>query len=291
MDLVKNYALKSAYDLIYIKVENQVGLPMARNIGIKYSNHKFIGFLDDDCFPVRKDLIYRAYKWLDLKNQNIVAVGGPVYKNSYKPNFIKSRIKSNSTFFKIKNVFRLILEIIDTLCYKREKLTFVKSLVGCSFFFKKSFVMKCGGFDPNFDDNFIREDTDICMKMEKFGLLLSDPKMPVNHKNVKYGGCRVNPCEYYTNVLSNTILLTLKHKKIIVTVLINSFVIFLLFFKTFIKGIDNNQQKIKRIFLLKSVLKGLPLGFIKYYSSKKESLYQKLILKSKKVKILSWKSI
>jgi len=221
------------YNLKYIKCERPVGLPKARNIGIKNSNFDMIGFLDDDCLPIRNDLILRASKWLESRNLNIMGVGGPIYVRSTKPN-------------------------------KKYILSYVNTLPGGNCFFKKKFVEKCGGFDSIFDGNYFREDTDLCLKIKKYGKLIFDPKMPVNHLLYRNGGCRRNINQFYLNFFSNTILLILKHKNIIFEIVVGFYYHFPNFIRYLIQGFDEDFYIIKRFKLIKSLIRGIILGFKKY---------------------------
>ncbi len=222
-------------------MKKRVGLPSARNVGIKYSNYDLIGFLDDDCIPINIDLFERAMRWLFLRNLNIIGVGGPVYLRSNGPPA------------------------------KAQKLKFVNTIPGGNCFYKKDFVERSGGFDPTFDGNAIREESDCCLKLKQYGLLVIDPLMPINHLHINYGGCRVNTYQYYLDVFSNTILLALRHRKIPIEVLINTLNHMYNFLKIVITGIDNNHKAIKRWTLLGSFFYGVFYGFKKYLLPRKRT--------------------
>jgi len=87
--------------------------------------------------------------------------------------------------------------------------------------------------------------------------------MPVNHIWVKYAGCRRKVDEYYSNILSNTIFLIMKHKRIPIEVILDTFFDIIGLFKVFFTGFDNDGYKIKRVNFLKSIFKGLSIGFKK----------------------------
>lgn len=285
-ELFNNLDINLNYDLTYIRLKNQSGLPSARNIGIKYSNFNTIGFLDDDCIPIRDDLLNRGYRWLNVNSSNIIGVGGAIYFRSNK-----SHLELNSINFKKKIKFHQIYKFIKNkilLFYEAPfKLKYVNFLHGGNFFFKKEFIKLCNGFDLKFDGNFFHEDTDICMSLRKYGKLILDPKMPVNHLGINFGGCRRDLVNYYFNFISNTILLLLKHKKITVEIFLTSIINIFGFLKRFASSKDTSQYfipnyDIKRINLLKSVFNGFIMGFIKYFSQKKEMVleYSISILKS-----------
>ena len=268
--MVENVASNLHYDLIYVRVKNQVGLPGARNVGLLHSSYKIVGFIDDDCFPIRNDFLERAYKWLSLKKYNIIGVGGPIYVRSNEPRFVRSKMKGFKSLFKIKQLLRLFLEILETQNYKLQKLVFVNRIQGGNCFFNKDILELCGGFDQRFDGNYYREDTDVSMSIKKYGMLVSDPRMPVNHIWVKYAGCRRKADEFYSNILSNTIFLIMKHKRIPIEVILDTFFDISGLFKIFFTGFDNDGYKIKRVNFLKSVFKGLSLGFKKDFFPRKK---------------------
>jgi len=230
---------KLKYQLKYIRLIRHIGLPSARNVGIRNSNYKIIGFLDDDCIPIRDDLFTVAYKWLSLKNPKIVGVGGPAYIRSNTPD-------------------------------KKYKLGFVNTLPGGNSFFIKEYIDKVGGYDPNFDGNYFREDTDICMSLKKYGKLLFNPKMPVNHLLVTFGGCRKDFYYFYSNLISNTILLTLKHRKIYIETIMDSYYHLKNFFKILIKNGSKDIFPIKIIYVLKLLIRSFFSGIKKYLILKKK---------------------
>lgn len=239
-EIVKEVVHLLKYRLIYVKLKNQIGLPSARNIGISNSNSEIIGFLDDDCIPIRNDLLIRAYKWLKLNKYKIVGVGGPIYLR---------KSKSNN---------------------EKLKLEYVTTLRGGNCFYLKVYVQKCGGFDIKFDGNFFREDTDFSISIRKFGRLILDPKMPVNHLMYNSGGCRRDINDFYLNLISNTILLILKHKKINIDVIFDSIYHLFNYFKVFTQNNNENIEyyQLKKFNFFKTIKEGFFLGIKKYFLPK-----------------------
>ena len=273
--MIKDYVSQLTYDLTYILIDKHVGLPSARNIGIKHSNYKIIGFLDDDCFPTRFDLLERAYRWLKLENQNIVGVGGPVYdklnystSKNLKINFIRD-------LFNIKKIIRVFFKNIELL-YRPRKLSYVTFLAGGNCFFKKEFVNKCGGFDPKFDGNYVKEDTDFSMRIKKFGKLINDSNMAVNHLKVNFGGCRCKTEDYYYDLFSNTVLILMKNKRISVEIILGIFLIIIGYLKKIIVGFDENRIVINRFRLLRSLFSGSLYGLKKFFYSKNLKIQSKI---------------
>lgn len=261
-EMVINCAKNLNYNLIYIKLKYQVGLPSARNVGLSQSSYKIIGYLDDDCLPLCKDLFKRAYYWLTQDEQKVIGVGGPVYSRSNKPNLNKFKLN-------LRNFYNFL----ELFYYKRLNLAYVNSIPGGNCFFRKDLVKKCGGFDPNFGGNYYREETDLCMRISKFGKLVSDPKMPVNHLQINYGGCRKEYSEFYSNVFENTILLIMKNKRLTIEVFLDTYKHFLGFIYSFTSGSRKRLIKTSRSKLLFSMLHGICKGFKKSFRKREKDSY------------------
>ncbi len=255
-EIVKDKSKDLNFGLTYIKLKYQIGLPSARNVGLKFAKYDFIGYLDDDCIPIRKDLLSRAYKWLSLNNEGIVGVGGPVYRQYDSSESVESK-SSIINFFHPSRWIKLFLTIIDTISYNPKELTFTNSIPGGNCFFNKRIVLKCGGFDPIYGGNFYREETDLCIRIKRYGKLVFDPKMPVNHLFIDYGGCRRSIDKLYSNIFTNTILLILKNKKILLEVILDIVKHSIGFIYSFMIGKD----QVKRVKLIKSLLISFKLGF------------------------------
>ncbi|MFX1385397.1 MAG: glycosyltransferase family 2 protein, partial [Promethearchaeota archaeon] len=236
----------------------------ARNIGIRHSRYDYIGFLDDDCIPIRKDLLLRAYTWLKSRKNEIIGVGGPIYDNS---------LEYKSKKFKLIDLLNLkkIPEFIQSLIYKPNKLSYANTIPGGNCFFRKKIVLECGGFDPSYDGNYYREESDLCRKIKKYGRIISDPCMPVNHLQVKFGGCRRTFTELYYYIFSNTVLLYLKHKKISIEVFLDTLKHLFIFLYILVSGTNNNSTKIKRTQMIKSFVNGFSNGIYKYFKKSKDT--------------------
>ncbi|MCK4237888.1 MAG: glycosyltransferase family 2 protein [Candidatus Lokiarchaeota archaeon] len=267
--MIKNTAPHLKYKLIYIQLKHQVGLPTSRNIGVRHSNHEIVGFIDDDCFPIRNDLFKQAKKWLKSKKSKIVGVGGPVFLRSTKQNPSLSKKEISSRMIgKINNI---IPEIIGNFYIKPKKPILVDTLPGGNMYFNKGIIYRCMGFNPQFDGNHYREETDFCLKAKEYGKIIFDPKMLVNHLRVNFGGCRCKAEKWYLNIISNTTLLIMKHWKSPIEIIIG---ISLYFFKWIYNLIyckeDQRYYNVDRNTLFRSILKGFWQGFKKYFLRSKK---------------------
>jgi len=269
-EIFYNGTLDINYELKYIELENHMGLPSARNIGIKYSNYNIIGFLDDDCIPLKNNWLKRATKWFRLRNRKIVSVGGPVYYRSLKPTPSKKN-RAENLIGRIKKYFP---EIISNFNVDHKKPIIVNTLPGGNMFLRKGIVSLCGGFSPLFSGNYYREETDLCMKLSNYGTLILDPKMPVNHLRLTSGGCRVDSEDWYTNVISNTVLLILKNWGNPIEILSGTSTYFLkLIYDCIRKKEDKRYYNISRNALICSIFRGFWRGINKFFY---KSSYKKL---------------
>lgn len=263
-EMIKNTALHLKYKLKYIRLKHQLGLPTSRNIGVKHSNHEIVGFIDDDCFPIRNDLFKKAKKWLKSKKSKIVGVGGPVFLRSSKQDPSLSKIEISSRM--IGKINKIIPEIIGNFYIKPKKPILVDTLPGGNMYFNKSIIYRCKGFNPQFDGNHYREETDFCLKAKEYGEIIFDPKMLVNHLRINFGGCRCKAGKWYSDVISNTTLLIMMHWKNPIEISIG---IISYFFKWIYNLInykeDQRYYKVDRTILFGSILRGFWQGFKKYF--------------------------
>lgn len=242
-------------------------MPSARNIGIENSDYDIIGFLDDDCFPLKNNWIKRAHKWFKHKNRKIIGVAGPVFNRFTKPIlYNKQRVKK--TIGRIRKIFP---KIISNFNQTPTKPIIVETLPGGNMFLKKIFVESYGGFDPQFDGNHYREETDLCMKLKNNSLLVFDPKLPINHLRVDYGCCRVAPTQWYISVISNTLLLILKNWGNPIEMLSGTSTYFLELIYECTKVMeDQRYYRIGRYDYLRSIFKGFWGGIKKFFIGSKK---------------------
>ncbi|MFX0132456.1 MAG: glycosyltransferase family 2 protein, partial [Candidatus Hodarchaeota archaeon] len=261
-ELFHDGTLDINYELKYIELENHLGLPSARNIGIKYSHYDIIGFLDDDCIPLKNNWLTSAIKWFRIKKRKIVAVGGPVYYRSLKPTPPKKN-RAKNLIGQIKKYFP---EIISNFNVEHKKPIIVNTLPGGNMFLRKSIISLCGGFNPLFSGNYYREETDICMKLSNYGILILDPKIPVNHLRLTSGGCRVDSEDWYTNVISNTVLLILKNWGNPIEILSGTSTYFLkLIYNCIREKEDKRYYNVSRNALIYSIFRGFWRGIKNFF--------------------------
>ena len=261
--MIKTLSNQLIYRLKYIKIKYRIGLPHARNVGIEFSAFEYLGFLDDDCLPLNDNFLMRAFRWLKLNKLKIIGVGGPIYFRSTNPPTINTKL-SIKNIYNFKLIISKILEKFEFYYFKPVVLKISNILPGGNCFFIKKFVKKCGFFDPLFDGNFYREETDFCMRIKKYGILILDPKMAVNHLKIDYGGCFTNRERLYYYIFKNTIFLLLKHKRIIIEILMDTIKHLLGMFHALVKRKDFLDIRVNRLLLIKFGLTAIRDGITKY---------------------------
>ncbi|PIQ89480.1 MAG: hypothetical protein COV72_02945 [Candidatus Omnitrophica bacterium CG11_big_fil_rev_8_21_14_0_20_42_13] len=145
--------------------------PESKNIGIKHAKGEIVAFIDDDSLVQDGWLKACAESYT---SDNIGAAGGLIIdKNVENSEGYSSeaigRLTYNGT--RIGNFFKDPGRIIE-----------VDHLRGCNMSFKKSALVKAGGFDINYTGSNVLEETDLCIKIKKLGYkILFNPKMAVIH--------------------------------------------------------------------------------------------------------------
>lgn len=189
-----------SYSWEYVRLARRVGTPAARNVGIEKSAYGIVGFTDDDCLPLTDRWVEAAGRWVD--KPGVAACGGPIYFRSDSPG------AAGKTVGRIQWVPP---EVIGNWDSPGPSVRLVDTLPGGNMFFDKQALMRAGGFDPEFDGNHYREETDACMRVRQYGKLVYDQSIPVNHLRVDEGGCRVSAPQWYAGRATNTFLLIAKN--------------------------------------------------------------------------------
>lgn len=146
--------------------KKRTGPAEKRDIAIKASKGEICAFIDDDAYP-NIDWINNAVKW--FKNDNVVAVGGPGVTPKEDNFWQKVGGGIIESFFCSGGVqYR----------YVPTQKAFVFDYPAYNLFVRTKILRKVGGYDCNF---YGGEDTFLCLKLIKYGDIIYDPNVVVNH--------------------------------------------------------------------------------------------------------------
>jgi GT2 family glycosyltransferase len=160
-------------DIRYVHVRGQRNnMPQARNEGIQLSTGELIAFIDDDSMvqPGWLDALVEVYQ-----DDSIGAAGGRViampepYCNQWKG-------EPHLTVAASGRVVAKDAGLIST--YPIE----VDHLIGCNMSFRRKALEMVGGFDQNYTQTNLREETDMCVRVKKVGWrIIFHPSIAVMH--------------------------------------------------------------------------------------------------------------
>ena len=176
-------------------------LPKARNFGISRAKGEIVLFCDDDVKVKEEWITAHANNYLDPK---IGAVTGRVITLGQKIEPNHRKVGKISSWGTVTGGFSSTI---------RQE---VGNVVGCNFSWRKEILEKIGRFDENFIGNALREETDLVLRIKKFGWrIVFDPKAELTHIWVQTGGCRKdeNRLGWYHDFFHNETYFFLKHIK------------------------------------------------------------------------------
>jgi glycosyltransferase involved in cell wall biosynthesis len=140
----------------------------ARQIGVENATGEYIAFTDSDCIP--------ESNWLEMLlkgfDSGVVGVGGGI-KNIGDGVWEKSIALALNSFLGSAN------SVQDRMFSERK---FVRSISGCNCCYRKSDILKAGGFNVTYRFN---EDTDLNRRIRAFGSLLYIPEAVVLHDQAR----------------------------------------------------------------------------------------------------------
>ena len=211
-ELVSQYLQKiSLYTNVNYIYEEMANLPNARNVGLKAAKGDIMVFLDDDV--ILHDDFFNILVETYTKHSDVSAVvGDAVLKNQSGENIL---LDKNSF---LKTFFRKLL----TLLFCREKASvitrwglmlsnrenssesYAESGRGCVMSFKRALLDEIGCFDSNYQGNALREESDVFVRVKKYGRkVYFNPAIKVDHIMANEGGCRSEKTEDYWQTFFN----------------------------------------------------------------------------------------
>jgi hypothetical protein len=185
--------LKNLFPIKFLSVKDR-NRQRARNLGILAASGDIVAFLDDDVVVHKEWLKKIAEPYMNDKS--VGGVGGRVIPYGTSERF-HVRTRRND----VGRVFRngLVIGNFDT---PLKSLVAVDSFIGCNMSFGRALLLRAGGFDESYLGTGYRDDTDLCLRIRKFGYkLLYQSEALAWHK---FKGKHVGSTWSYWYVRNNT---------------------------------------------------------------------------------------
>ena len=152
-----------------IKEKKNHGFAKACNIGAKYSNAKYLLFLNPDTRFLDKNSIANSLLFMEAPvNSKTAICGAQMVKNkntvascSYFPNPLKIFIYSTG----LDKIFKIDSMLMNNFNHKKSM--FVDQVIGAFFLIRSNIFFKLKGFDERFFLYF--EDVDLSLRVSKLG--------------------------------------------------------------------------------------------------------------------------
>jgi GT2 family glycosyltransferase len=167
-----------------------------RNMGIAHASNDILIFVDDD---VVVDSAWRENLLRHYKDDSVGGVGGRVEIPGLKRRTSNYGTGVIEDGFVIGNWNPAAREAFD-----------VQHLLGCNMSFRKTPVMRLGGFDNFFRACNFREETDLCLRIRRLGYrIVFDPNANLVHKAL---GRRSQGARWIYYYIRNTVYLYMKYQ-------------------------------------------------------------------------------
>ena len=239
-DLEKKYSF-----LKYFKVPFK-SLTKARNFLVSKTNSEICVFIDDD---VELENGYFDNIYYNFQNSDVCGLTGPVFLGKKHLN-----LDNNLTIQDIDRKYKKGLLLSDV--------NFAHNppwMIGCNHAFRRTDIIKAGGYDENFYGSAIGEDAEMSLRVKSScgGNLFYDPTMALIHLRAPSGGCRNNKIMFFSEVsnIANSNYHFLKCKVGVFLCFSNQYILF----RTYLIN--------KKLFSIKYFIFQFPIFIIGYFFS------------------------
>ena len=162
-------ALRETFHYVKYLESDESSAVVKRNIGIARATNNILIFVDDDVVIESGWLKSLLWHYDDI---SVGGVGGRVKIHGLKGRSSAFKTGVIEEGFVVGNWDPPVNEILE-----------VQHLIGCNMSFRRSLVMKVGGFDNFFRACNFREETDLCLRVRLLGYrLIFDPDANLVHK-------------------------------------------------------------------------------------------------------------
>jgi GT2 family glycosyltransferase len=149
-------------------------LPAARNFGMARASGEIVIYIDDDVL-LDRDFIHTHVKAYE-RTERIAAIGGRVRTPDPA---ISTHLRALSADGSWSGGFNFPGE------------GELETVVGCNMSFRRSALEEIGGFDPSYEGNALREESDVCFRLRRQGYQIRyEPRAGLDHLLAPDGGCR-----------------------------------------------------------------------------------------------------
>jgi GT2 family glycosyltransferase len=190
----RRFVLDNFPSVRYLETEESSAV-VKRNLGIVHSTNEILVFVDDDVIVESAWLknLLRHYE-----DNSVGGVGGKVKTLGLETRSSKYPTGVIDDGFVIGNWNPSALHAFE-----------VQHLLGCNMSFRKTPVLRLGGFDNFFRSYNFREETDLCLRIRLLGYrLIFDPEASLIHEALGRKNARTWWIYYYVR---NTVYLYLKY--------------------------------------------------------------------------------
>jgi len=189
-------ALRETFHYVKYFESDESSAVVKRNIGIARATNNILIFVDDDVVIESGWLKSLLWHYDDI---SVGGVGGRVKIHGLKGGSSAFKTGVIEEGFVVGNWDPPVNEILE-----------VQHLIGCNMSFRRSLVMKVGGFDNFFRSCNFREETDLCLRIRQLGYrLIFDPNASLVHKALGRKSSGARWIYYYVR---NTIYIYLKYQ-------------------------------------------------------------------------------
>ncbi len=194
-DLTRRALRETFHDVRYLESDESSAV-VKRNIGIARAANNILIFVDDDVVIESGWLKSLLWHYDDI---SVGGVGGRVKIHGLKGGSSAFKTGVIEEGFVVGNWDPPVNETLE-----------VQHLIGCNMSFRRSLVMKVGGFDNFFRACNFREETDLCLRVRLLGYrLIFDPDANLVHKALGRKSWGARWIYYYVR---NTLYLYLKYQ-------------------------------------------------------------------------------
>jgi GT2 family glycosyltransferase len=151
-------------------------LPAARNFGLSRAQGEIVIFVDDDV--LLDEGFIEAHVRVHERLKGVAAVGGRVRLRDLAPD---------------TRLYTILNDGSPIGSYDFPDEGDLDTVQGCNMSFRRAILEDIGAFDPSYEGNAFREESDVSFRLRRRGYRIRfEPKAALEHLAAPTGGCRVD---------------------------------------------------------------------------------------------------